>query len=346
MISDKEHYLLPQQRNKSKGIKTYYGGISKNGKITWISLKTKNHDIAMEWYNKMQAARYAPEGKQHLNLPLNDTIDSYLTDIEKVRRREKGTVKVYRTELKQFQKWCTERGQTDINRISASLCLEFAREELPKKAGSTAKRMITSLRSFFKWVTQSYDVALRNPFTGVVTSKSKSEPRKFWTLEECEKIIEAASNDECKCWFALMAYAGLRKEEARHLKIEDIEGGKISLIGKGGKAAIVPMSNRLKSYLDPYLIKRGNEPGELFPTISNMSANIDRYVIKAAKKACVSNADTAHYHRFRHSFASNLLRKGTGIKAVQMLMRHENVTLTLNIYGHLLPSDLEREVEL
>jgi len=37
---------------------------------------------------------------------------------------------------------------------------------------------------------------------------------------------------------------------------------------------------------------------------------------------------------------------GRSIKAVQLLMRHENVTLTLNTYGHLLPSDLEKEVEL
>jgi len=56
--------------------------------------------------------------------------------------------------------------------------------------------------------------------------------------------------------------------------------------------------------------------------------------------------EDAYYHRFRHSFASNLLRAGRSIKAVQLLMRHENVTLTLNIYGHLLPSDLEEAAEL
>jgi len=113
-----------------------------------------------------------------------------------------------------------------------------------------------------------------------------------------------------------MAYAGLRKEEARHLKTENIEGGKISIIGKGGKAAVLPIFTRLKSYLDKYLTQRGSEPGELFPKVSAMSLNYNEHITKAA------------------------------IKAVQMLMRHENVTLTLNIYEHLLPSDLEKEVEL
>ncbi|MDR2554252.1 MAG: tyrosine-type recombinase/integrase [Fibromonadaceae bacterium] len=344
--SNKEHYLLPQQRNKSKGIKTYYGGIVKNGVTRWVSLKTKNYTVAMEWFNKSQAARFSPKEEQNLNIPLDKAINSYLTDLEKVRRRETSTIVVYTIILKQFETWCKEKGQADIDKITASLCLEYAREELAKKAGGTARRAVVTLRSFFKWVAQSYDITLRNPFTGVVTAKPKAEPREFWTLEECEKIIEAASDEEYKCWFALMAYAGLRKEEARHLKTKNIEGGKISLIGKGGKIAVLPISSRLKNYLDKYLTLRGNEPGELFPTLSAKGNNQDYYLIKTATKASVTNAATAHYHRFRHSFASNLLRKGTNIKAVQMLMRHENVTLTLNIYGHLLPSDLEKEVEL
>ena len=279
-ISTKEHYLLPQQRNKSKGIKTYYGGIVKNGVTRWISLKTRNYNVALEWFNKSQAARFSPKEEQSLNVPLNKAIDFYLNDVEKIRRREDGTVKVYKTELKLFAAWCKEKNQTDINGITASLCLEYVRQELSKKAGSTARKAIIIIRSFFRWVALSYDIALRNPFTGVVASKPKSEPRKFWTLEECEKIIEAATDEEYKCWFAFMAYAGLRKEEARHLKIENIEGGKISIIGKGGKAAIVPISNRLKSYLDKYLTQRGSEPGELFPKISNISPNYNEHIIK------------------------------------------------------------------
>jgi site-specific recombinase XerD len=43
-----------------------------------------------------------------------------------------------------------------------------------------------------------------------------------------------------------------------------------------------------------------------------------------------------NYRRFRHSFASNLIRSGKSIKAVQMLMCHKNVTLTLSTYSHLL----------
>jgi len=72
----------------------------------------------------------------------------------------------------------------------------------------------------------------------------------------------------------------------------------------------------------------------------------ERLIKRAVEKSGIENTGIAHFHRFRHSFASNLLRMGRNIKAVQTLMRHENITLTLNTYGHLLPSDLEQVVEM
>jgi len=343
-----ETYLLPKQRNKSRGKKgkTFYGGIVKNGVTRWISLKTTDKKIAMDWYNLMQANRFAPKAEQKVLLKLCDAMEAYINDVEKVRRRAQGTVSGYKKQLKAFVSWCNPKGITDISEITPVLCSEFARDCLGKRSGSYAKIRITILRSFFRWVIHIHSMNIQNPFTGISVANPKPKPREFWTVEECEKIIEAVDGVEFKCWFALMAYAGLRKEEARLLKLENIAEGKISLVGKGSKPATIPISSRLKEHLNRYLTIRGDEPGYLLPRIAKYSDCLGRYLTSAAIKAEVSNADSAHFHRFRHSFASNLLRMGRSIKAVQMLMRHENVTLTLNTYGHLLPSDLEKEVEL
>jgi site-specific recombinase XerD len=341
-----ETYMLPQQRNKSRGSKIWYGGVCENGETKWISLKTDKYAVAMEWYNKSQASRYAPREEKTARVRMPDAIEAYLSDVEKVRRRTAGTVKEYSKHLRMFQKWLAGKGFAELMDITPQICSEYARDALAESAGSTAKARIVVLRSFWNWVAGLHGINAKNPFKGISVSKPKPEPRKFWTVEECEKIIEAAKGEECKCWFALMAYAGLRREEARKLKMENIEGCKISLIGKGGKAATVPISSRLKECLNRYLTMRGGEPGYLLPAFAKFNGKIDRYIKAAAAKAEVANADTAHCHRFRHSFASNLLRLGRSIKAVQMLMRHENVILTLNTYGHLLPSDLEKEVEL
>jgi site-specific recombinase XerD len=280
------------------------------------------------------------------NVTLSGAAEIFLLDVEKVRRRASGTVKLYSHYLEPFKKFCKQSGIKDIQEITQALCSEYVRESFASISAYTAKNKILFFRHFFSWVFEHYDISGKNPFKKIVVAKPKPIPRDFWTVEECEKIIAAAKNAECKCWFALMAFAGLRREESRLLRMENFSNGKISLIGKGGKAATLPVSTRLQTHIDKYLAIRGTGPGALFPWLSNLLKAKEGLIKRAVENSGIRNTGMAHFHRFRHSFASNLLRIGRNIKAVQMLMRHENITLTLNTYGHLLPSDLEQVVEM
>ena len=280
------------------------------------------------------------------NVTLNEAAEVFLLDVERVRKRAPGTVKLYSDYLKPFVKFCNYKEIKDIQQITQAFCSEFVRESFAKISAYTAKNKILFFRHFFSWVFEHYDISIKNPFKKIIVAKPKPMPRDFWTVDECEKIIAAAKNAECKCWFAIMAFAGLRREESRLLRMENFADGKISLIGKGGKAATLPVSTRLQTHIDKYLAIRGTEPGALFPWLSNLLKAKERLIKKAVEKSGIKNTGIAHFHRFRHSFASNLLRIGRNIKAVQTLMRHENITLTLNTYGHLLPSDLEQVVEM
>jgi len=345
-------YLLPQQRNlKRKNLsedarKTWHGGIVENGVTRWESLHTTIKKEAMEWYNKMQAGRFAPEQQEAKPIDIEAASEAFVLDVENVRRRVAGTVKLYRQHLKHFKAWCKEKKICDINEITPPVCQEFAQQTFANLAANTAKNKVIMFRHFYSWIAEHYNINGKNPFKKIVVAKPKPAPRDFWTVEECEKIIAAATTEEYRCWFALMAFAGLRREEARLLKMENLVNGKISLMGKGGKHADLPISSRLKEHINRYLTIRGTEPGALFPVLAKMQ-RAKEYIIKnAVEKANISSTGLAHYHRFRHSFASNLLRAGRSIKAVQMLMRHEDVALTLRTYSHLLPSDLEQAAEL
>ncbi|GER83941.1 hypothetical protein KTAU_25780 [Thermogemmatispora aurantia] len=44
-----------------------------------------------------------------------------------------------------------------------------------------------------------------------------------------------------------------------------------------------------------------------------------------------------HFHDLRHSTATIQLAMGVNIKVVQELLGHSQVTVTLGIYGHVLP---------
>jgi integrase len=48
------------------------------------------------------------------------------------------------------------------------------------------------------------------------------------------------------------------------------------------------------------------------------------------------------FHDLRHFYASTLLSAGVSIKAVQSHLGHGSAVLTLDVYGHLMPSDDDR----
>jgi integrase len=155
-------------------------------------------------------------------------------------------------------------------------------------------------------------------------------------------ILAAAPTPEYRKFWALMAFAGLRYFEARDLKWKDIDDGKITLVGKGGKLATVPVSERLQAEL--------GVPGDADATIVAPGTFANNTTSIRALKAAVAkvglNPDGANNHKFRHSFASNLIRSGINIKAVQQLMRHDSIDITLNTYSHLLQNDLKDAVNV
>jgi site-specific recombinase XerD len=296
----------------------------------------------------MNAMRFLPPEQSATPVDIDKAAENFIAEVESIRKRVDGTVRVYRSYLSQFKAFCESSGIRKMSEITPQACAEFAQQAFASHSAHTSKSKVTLFRHFFNWAAERYELNAKNPFKKIVVAKPKPAPREFWTVEECEKIIASEKNPEYKCWFALMAFAGLRKEEARHLRHENIASGCIEIVGKGGKAAKVPISTKLKKYLNEYLTSFCPIPetGAIFPMLSRLRDANEKVLRKAVAAAGLGDRGNAHCHRFRHSFASNLLRIGRSIKAVQMLMRHENVTLTLNIYGHLLPSDLEQAAEL
>ena len=47
--------------------------------------------------------------------------------------------------------------------------------------------------------------------------------------------------------------------------------------------------------------------------------------------------DQFQFHDFRHTCATLLLRQGVNPKFVQELLEHADISLTLNVYSHVLP---------
>ena len=49
------------------------------------------------------------------------------------------------------------------------------------------------------------------------------------------------------------------------------------------------------------------------------------------------DGDGLNLHRYRHTYASMLLKQGIKLKVVQKLLAHRDVSTTLGIYSHVVP---------
>jgi integrase len=115
---------------------------------------------------------------------------------------------------------------------------------------------------------------------------------------------------------------------------------------KTGKSRRVDMSDQLHGVLRELLTKRkaealkagGNEPVEIvFHTNgTHTSQNSIRNVWKRLlRKAGLSDR---RFHDIRHTYASTLLSTGTSPVYVKEQLGHSSIQMTVDIYGHLIPS--------
>lgn len=50
-------------------------------------------------------------------------------------------------------------------------------------------------------------------------------------------------------------------------------------------------------------------------------------------------------HTLRHTFCTNLANAGMSLKALQYIMKHSNITMTLNYYAHATFTSAKAEME-
>ena len=198
---------------------------------------------------------------------------------------------------------------------------------------------------FFNWAYDTFGINEKAPTKSIKLPKKEFHEKVFFTTEQIETILEHTKDKSLRLLFALMAYAGLRFFEASNMAWEQITEKEIRLKGKGGKYAVLPIGKRLKDEIRLYLKSySGSKEGALFRSIDNKRTN--EKLKKIVKESGLEFNKPISCHNFRHSFASNLLRKGANIVAVSKLLRHETPTITLNIYSHVLTNDLKETIDI
>ena len=155
-------------------------------------------------------------------------------------------------------------------------------------------------------------------------------------------------------------------------------------IPKSGRVEAIPINSELVTYLQraiaasPSELVFPGEKGDMLPKHTALEHVLRRamrraglvtgYVHKCRRHGCghheaapdanlrrcptctfklfpVGQVRKIRFHHLRHTTASLLLMNGADLAAVQRIMRHQDPRLTTEVYGHLSPGYLKKEIE-
>jgi site-specific recombinase XerD len=153
--------------------------------------------------------------------------------------------------------------------------------------------------------------------------------------------IRTVRDKKHKAIISLLYATGLRRSEAAHLKLKDIDSKNMIITvrqGKGGKDRIVQLPETLLQILRDYIVdakKKNQEPVEWL-----FESSKGRYISPSTINRVVNQYLHTNTHRLRHSFASELYYNGTDILSIRDELGHTGLKTT-ELYVHNDPRRLQ-----
>jgi integrase len=263
-------------------------------------------------------------------------------------------------------------GHIQVQKLSAQHLQELYASKL--KEGLSPKTIKLIHVVLHKALENAVDVNIIARNVADIAAKSlPREPRheiQPLTIEQAQKLLEVARGHRLEALIILAVTTGMRRGELIGLCWSDIDFHEKSLyvrrtvdrISGNGYVKSEPKtaSGRRKIFLPPFVIealkqhrtrqevarlKAGSEWKDPDLVFCNTHGGFSHPVhLYEMFQHLLEDAGLPRmrFHDLRHSAATILMAMGIHAKVVQELLGHSNITMTLNIYSHVLPS-LQKE---
>ncbi|WP_180357679.1 tyrosine-type recombinase/integrase [Streptomyces sp. NP160] len=295
-----------------------------------------------------------------IRFPVVEDFSSYLADYE---RLQPTTIHNYTTYVSLFLNYLApaEAKRAAKGSIPAERFSAFLRSERERGlAESTLQMRWYALHAFYRFLRhRGYDGP--SPLDQVRPPRARPVPRRDYSAAEAEAILAAARHSadggtkKGQFDYAVMAtfrYTGVRRGELIDARLKDLDLAhrELTVLGKGRKRRTIPLPHAYVEIMEWYLaeVRPHLPPSELL--FANPRANLDgrfrgatdgqtlkRMVVRYGEDAAVPGPHLPH--RWRHTYATHLLRRGVDVAVVQKLLGHSSITTT-SIYLHLVRDDL------
>ena len=215
-----------------------------------------------------------------------------------------------------------------------------------KNKATTRSRKVSSLRTYFQYLTNKVNKLEHNPITELETPKTKKSLPKYLTLEQSMDLLNAVEGpyqSRDYCIITLFLNCGMRLTELVTINMGDFKQDTIRITGKGNKERLVYLKDACLEALDHYKKARAalpNLPADeraLFVskrTGKRLTARrVEQIVARCLQSAGLSGRGFSP-HKLRHTAATLMYQGGVDMLALKEILGHESVSTT-QIYTHI-----------
>lgn len=323
----------------------------------------------METIQTWEARGFVGDGQEPNHIPIEQATKAYLADAE-ARQLKDRTIYKYKLLFRQLSAFAEDRGFRFIEEIDTPALRAFRASW--KDANLGALKKLDRMRSFFRfsqqngWITANPLVGIKNPKITERPTLPFSRDEMIAIMEEAQKSIAAVQRDgrdnaqRLRALILLLRYTGLRIGDAVSCSVDRLVDGKLRLYTqKTGthvhcplpdfvvreldaiprkserywfwtgncklQTAVTDWQGRLAVLFSDRVSKRKSQPKQM--ELPGMKP------IKAVESKPKAKVQDGHAHRFRDTFAVELLLAGVPLERVSILLGHQSVKITEKHYS-------------
>lgn len=302
-------------------------------------------------------------------------LKEYLGYMQTIKGRSESTINEYFIDLRTFFRYMKElRGMvsptTQPDEISISDIdmafirtitttdvyeyMNYLRNER-ENSNKTRARKTSSVRMFFRYLSDYSHYLETNPVKNLETPKPKKALPQYLSLQQSVALLNSVSGDFAErdyCMLVLFLNCGLRRAELVGINLDDINRADhtLRIRGKGNKERMLYLNDACQQAVEQYLRVRPidgvKDKNALF--LSRLKNRISlqgvHYIVKGYLSQ-VEGAEKMTVHKLRHTAATLMYQSGVDLRVLQNYLGHENLGTT-EIYTHLSNEQIENAAKL
>jgi integrase len=231
--------------------------------------------------------------------------------------------------LRTLHKVCDELGNPWLS--------EFSRQDFMTYRSNNKRVSASTLNHYHAYLSAVFNELIRidqiktNPLDKLKCLKVKPTELSYLEKDEIEILLSALKPKKSDTYMVtkICLSTGTRWREACGIKCKNVSNNQIHVLGKNGKIRHLSIT--------PALAKEIKDKAPF--------ANSYNVFRRTLKKLGLKKSDFQLTHLLRHTFASHCMMNGGNILALQKILDHSSLNMTMR-YAHLSPNHLQDMTQL